>query len=297
MKKTWYIWLYLLFALAGCAKEEPQPPSLIMEGWIDADGHPMVMIHKSYVLSFGNDSSRTMEETVRDLLIPFGKVTVSDGEQEVVLTGKIDTAYMPPYSYSSTYIRGEVGKTYTFTAKYYDWYATATTTIPPKAQLDSLVVRSGQSQTVDIRAFLRVPEESQPSYYAIFVHRANEKQYLLCPFSVCESTAAVNGQIEIKLYNPDSQVENPELGIDFQFRRDTTAAGNTQVYRLKVARLDEPSYRFWKAYNELAVTKGILFVPVYKNIPSNVEGGYGNVSGMGASFYTLRISRDTVYRF
>ena len=108
MKKLLYILLAAL-VLIGCKKEEPQPPTLIMEGWIDANGHPVVMIHKTYVLDFGNDKSRTIEETVEDLLIPFGKVTVSDGEQEVVLTGRIDTAYLPPYTYNYTYIRGQVG--------------------------------------------------------------------------------------------------------------------------------------------------------------------------------------------
>lgn len=289
-------WLYIVLAalvLFGCKKEEPQPPSLIMEGWIDANGHPVVMIHKTYVLDFGNDKSRTIEETIEDLLIPFGKVTVSDGEQEVVLTGRIDTAYLPPYTYNSTYIRGQVGKTYTFTAKYYDYYATATTTIPPVATIDSLIIRT-ENDKLDVRAYMPVVEDG---YYAFFLRKPGSPQYILCPFDVFEGRDAVNGRMEVKVYCPFTDTENEFMGIDFQFRNDPKKTDTDKTYRLKVARIDEEAYRFWKAYNELAITKGILFVPVYKNIPSNVVGGYGNVSGMGASFYDILLARDTTYRF
>lgn len=292
MKKLLYIVLAAL-VLVGCKQDDPQPPSLIMEGWIDANGHPVVMIHQTYVLSFGNDSSRTIEETVEDLLIPFGKVTVSDGEQEVVLTGRLDTAYLPPYTYSSTYIRGQVGKKYTFTAKYNDFYATATTTIPPVASLDSLKVHETVDK-LDVRAYMHVAPEG---YYAFFLRKPGGKQFELCPFDVFEGRDAVDGQMEVKVYCPFTQTNDGLIGVNFQFRNDTEKTDKEKTYRLKVVRLDEQAYRFWKAYNELAITKGILFVPVYKNIPSNVVGGYGNVSGMGASFYDILAARDTTYRF
>ena len=288
--------LYILFAalvLTGCKQEEPQPPSLIMEGWIDANGHPVIMIHKTYVLSFGNDSSRTMEETVEDLIIPFGKVTVSDGEKEVILTGRLDSMYLPPYTYSSTYMRGQAGKTYTVTAKYYDYYATATTTVPPVATIDSLKVRT-ETDKLDVRAYMQVVPDG---YYAFFLRKPGGKQFCLCPFDVFEGRDADNGRMEVKLYSPYTEGEENMIGIDFQFRNDPKKDDADKTYRLKVARIDEEAYRFWKSYNELAVTKGILFVPVYKNIPSNVTGGYGNVSGMGASFYDILIARDTTYRF
>ena len=103
--------------------------------------------------------------------------------------------------------------------------------------------------------------------------------------------------MEVKVYCPFTDTENEFMGIDFQFRNDLKKTDADKTYQLKVARIDEEAYRFWKAYNELAITKGILFVPVYKNIPSNVVGGYGNVSGMGASFYDILVARDTTYRF
>lgn len=292
MKKLGYILLAALM-LAGCKKEEPLPPTLIMEGWIDADGHPTVMIHKTYVLDFGNEKSRTLEEIVEEQLIPFGKVTVSDGTEEVVLTGRIDTAYLPPYTYKSTYIRGQVGKTYTFTAKYYDYYATATTTIPPVAAIDSLKVRS-QVDKLDVMAYMPVETDG---YYAFFLRKPGGKQFELCPFDVFEGRDAVDGRMEVKIYCPFSDGENEFMGINFQFRNKPDKTDEEKTYCLKVARIDEEAYRFWKAYNELSITKGILFVPVYKNIPSNVAGGYGNVSGMGASFYDILIARDTTYRF
>ena len=89
--------------LAACNHEPPQKPqqipyNMVLEGWIDADLYPIVLIHKSYLLAYAPDSVRELEDIIEEQLIPFGRVTVSDGENEVVLTGRLDTLYLPPYT-------------------------------------------------------------------------------------------------------------------------------------------------------------------------------------------------------
>ena len=125
MKRILYIVTCLLL-LAGCSYNPPQDPSMVLEAWIDANGHPVVLIHKSYVLANTPDSVQSLEQIIEEQLIPFGKVTISNGEQEAVMTGRLDTMYMPPYTYTTIDIIGEPGKRYTVTAKYKDLHATAT---------------------------------------------------------------------------------------------------------------------------------------------------------------------------
>lgn len=294
MKRLSYI-LLLSIALAGCTTNPPQPQSLIVEGWIDADGYPTVLIHKSYVFAGADTAATTIEEIAEDLLIPVGKVVVSDGEDEVILTGRLDTAYLPPYTYSSLNMVGQVGKQYTVTVTYKDFYATATTTIPPIAHLDSICVRSATDR-MDVRAFMRIDEADADSYYALFARKYGTKQFRFCPLCVFEGTDANNGILEMKVTNPVSDSE--ELyGLNYYFKKDSAIPDSLQEYQLKIARIDYTSYQFWKAYNEQVVTSGILFVPVYKNVPSNVSGGWGYFSGMGSSMYRFNTAKDTTYQF
>jgi len=297
MKRHLYILLCLL-ALTACKQTNtPQPPSLILEGWIDAGDIPVVLIHKSYVMDNYTDvdEDTSIEDVIEDLLIPFGRVAVSDGTNEVVLTGRIDTAYLPPYTYSSLDMEGAVGKTYTVTVQYKDYHATATTTIPPVATLDSLRVKSHEDDALDIRAYMSGIDPNEEAYYALFARKYKTKQFQLCPFGVFQGRDAKNGQMEIQVYNPAPEPDRHDM-LEYFFYKDSKAE-TPQIYQLKIARIDYPSYCYWKAYNEQIVTRGILFVPVYKNLPGNVSGGQGIFTGMGSSVYTFALSPDSTYRF
>ena len=296
--KRFVLILALAALLASCATNPPRPESMVLEGWIDADGHPVVMIHKSYVMTNAPDSSMSLEDIVEEQLIPFGKVTVSDGDEELILTGRLDTAYLPPYTYSTINMTGQVGKRYTVTAKYKDMYATASTTIPPIAYLDSLSIRTDTTGKADVRAYISGTDTCAESYYALFARETGTKQFCLCPFGVFDGKEAQNGLLEMSVYNPITDTTKVEAGFSTNFfYRDTATTRPPKEYQLKVARIDYPSYQFWKAYNEQVITGGVLFVTVYKNMPSNIVGGIGNFSGFGSSFYRLSIQKDTTYRF
>ncbi len=288
MKKVIYIVLSLL-VLLGCSKETPEPSSMILEGWIDSDGFPTVLIHKSYILANAPDSIKSLEEIIEDQLIPFGRVAISNGTEEVVLTGRLDTTYLPPYTYSTVYMVGEEGKTYTVTATYRNLKATATTTIPPKATLDSLSIRALEMGIMNINAYLSHIDTLSESYYVLFARQLGQKQYKLCPFGVFSSRDATHGALKMSVYNPASKA-NGFQNMNFYFIPE-----DSTDYELKVARVDYPSYLFWKAYNEMSVSKGVFFVPVYKNLPSNVSGGIGIFSGMGSSIYRFNLLKDTTF--
>ena len=226
---------------------------------------------------------------MEDLLIPFGKVVVSDDEQEVILTGRMDTMYLPPYTYSTIQMKGQVGKQYTVIAKYRDLYASATTTIPPIDYLDSIVIKSDTSDLVTLLAYMTVDTTSE-AYYAFFMRKEKTKQFQLCPFGVFNGKDVDEGKVELRIFNALTDTVDNMIRI-YTFVKDST------MYELKLARIDYPSYLFWKAYNEHIITRGVIFVPVYKNIPSNVQGGLGYFSGMGSSYYQFNCAKDTTYRY
>jgi len=277
--------------LSACKQEQPQKPSqMVLEAWIDADGYPIVLIHKSYILANAPDSVRELEKIIEDQLIPFGHVAISDGENEVVLTGRLDTFYLPPYTYTTVDMDGVVGKTYTVTATYNDMEATATTTIPPVAYLDSVRIAANEMNTIDINAYMTVNPDEE-AYYLLYIRERGTKQYRLCPMGTFTNQDAVDGCIAMKVYNPLSKE------TDFEDMNYYFHPGDSAIYQLKIARVNHNEYLYWKAYSERIISGGVLFVPIYSNIPGNVEGGIGIFTGMGSSSYRFNLLNDTTLRF
>lgn len=127
------IWIVLLsICLIGCERENMDHTKMVVEGWIDAGRHPIVMLHTSYSLDASSDPDTTLLGVLEEHMVLFGKVVLFDGEDSVILTGRVDTNYLPPYIYTTTKIRGEVGKTYRLRATYKGFSAQSETVIPEK---------------------------------------------------------------------------------------------------------------------------------------------------------------------
>ena len=283
--------LFFALLLVGCKQEAPQQPSnMVLEAWIDADRYPVVLIHKSYILANASDSVKQMTDIIEEQLIPFGRVTISDGENEVVLTGRLDTMYLPPYTYTTVDMEGVVGKTYTVTATYKDMTASATSTIPLVAEIDSLSVVRNKLDVVDVQAYMKV-DTLEEAYYLLFLREFGTKQYQLCPYGVFSNEDATNEILHMRVYNPLAKSDDFEA-LNYYFQVSDSA-----TYQLKVARVGYKEYRYWKAYNEQIISRGVLFVPIYSNIPGNVEGGIGIFTGMGSSIYRFQLNKDTTLRY
>ncbi len=287
MKRIVYF-ISLLFLFVSCQKEQTED-SLVVEGWIEANGYPTVLIHKSYVFPEKDYSTQTFYDIAQDQLIAFGRVTVGNGTDEVVLTGRIDTTYMPPYLYNTINIKGQVGQTYTVTAKYRDHYATATTTIPPVARFDSMLIRTSSDKTKRLVGYIG-DDGQEPRYYLVFARKMRGKQFIMCNLGAFDNSKVQDGKIEIYINNPLKDTREEDFLHSESFFTDS-------VYQIKLSRIDNESYNYWKAFALQDQTQGVLFVPVYKNIQGNVQGGIGNFTGMGSSVYTLHFTNDTVLTF
>lgn len=269
----------------------PNEPEIVLEGWIDEGGHPIVMLHKS--INFTEDFN-TMEDLIEEKIIYLGKVTVSDGETSVVLTGRVDTAYLPPYLYSSVRIMGESGRAYRVEAEFEGKKVSAVTTIPPKALFDSISVESMPDKPGFFRltGYLTDMKE-QSDYFVVFYRYKGEKQYRNGLHGVASDIAAdTSGVLRIPIYKNmagTSLVDKDSLSTRF-FRLGDTL-------EIKLAAIDGVSYRFWESFASLTITSTIPFLPVSENIYTNVSGGRGYWCGYGSSTYTIVPECDTVLRW
>ena len=250
-----------------------------------------MMLHKS--INFTEDFN-TMEDLIEEKIIYLGKVTVSDGETSVVLTGRVDTAYLPPYSYSSVRIMGESGRTYRVEAEFEGKKVSAVTTIPPKALFDSISVESMPDKPGFFRltGYLTDMKE-QSDYFVVFYRYKGEKQYRNGLHGVASDLAAdTSGVLRIPIYKNmagTSLVDKDSLSTRF-FRLGDTL-------EIKLAAIDGVSYRFWESFASLTITSTIPFLPVNENIYTNVSGGRGYWCGYGSSTYTIVPEYDTVLRW
>ena len=243
-------------------------PLLVVEGYIDEGDFPVVMLTTTLPVSSDPQSTDSLGEH----LFRWAKVTVSDGEQETVLTGMVDKAFFPPFVYTTSRIRGQTGKRYTLRIDYEGYHATSVTTIPEKPVIDSLVVSKTDIDTLfSMTAFLKDNPQENCHYMAFVRLGSHGKQWL---------PAYLGLMTEKKEPSKTSIVVNrPWMIIDTLEYTPFFCSGDT--VSIKVAQIDENAYIFWKDYeNSINFSRNPLF-PFSQNIHSNIEGGMGCWYGCG----------------
>lgn len=290
--------LYLLFVVivVACTPQKtPIEPVLIVEGWIENEGHPTVMLHYSIVMGEKYDS---ISELMMDKLVSLGKVTISDGYESVVLTGGLDTNYMPPYKYTSTHIIGQVGETYTIEVEYEDKIVTAQTTIPEPAFLDSIKVQQSENNdsVIHLFGYLTDSDVEKENYYVLFYRYRGDKQYMNCFLGLfSDEDVDDRGVICMPIYR---NVALSTIGLE-----DIEGFNPSRFFKpwdkidIKLTTVDSLGYRFWSEFSAMSTTSRIAFMPVYTNVYSNIEGGKGYWIGYGEKVYPLTLKRDTVIRY
>ena len=270
----------LLLSCSGDYLPE-QNDELVVEGWIEDNGFPVVILTKNINISNKYQSLDSLSSRI----VRWAKVTVSDGEKSVVLTGRYMKGYTPPYIYTTSHFRGEAGKTYLLTVEYGDFHATATTTIPKTQKIDELSVeRCAQSDTLYQISLRYNDDEAEQNYYQIFtrVGGRDVRQYL----------AAYLGTI-------DNRVVKPKTKIPVYRGRDINTLDYTPYYTIndtvavKFAHIDSTSYNFWYDYTRNLTTAGNMFFATAASLRSNIIGGTGYWCGMGSDIKYVAI-RDCV---
>lgn len=259
-----------LCALTACSDSEPAAPVLpVIEGWIDSDGYPVVQFTATFVP--GHD-----EESLADKVLQFGKVTISDGETSVTMTGGPASDYFPPYRYYTYSMTGEPGRTYEIVAEHGKLRARAVCTMPWPTPIDEVLFEpiEGNDSLRAASLSFTAPEDC-PAYYGVTVRKAERGQR---PYPAMMGTAMATRpgeKVTVPVFNPKNKLL--ESGTDF-----VPQLKIGQEIVVSLCRLTPEVYEFWKGYDEVTLFGGSQFVST-SSLKGNIEGGYGVWSAQGTS--------------
>ena len=134
--------IFLIFSCCSCDikwrnGDYVYNPEIVIDGWIEVGKGATVVLTQSVMVHPEDNES---EIRLQDIPIRWAKVTVSDGEREEILVGRMDEDIFPPYKYTGTAIKGEAGKKYSVKVEYSGRTVTAETTIPHAVKIDDFKV-------------------------------------------------------------------------------------------------------------------------------------------------------------
>lgn len=271
------MWRFILalacvFILTGCVDDsdrlESDVPHFIVEGWIEDGGFPVVILSRSLPLSTDYQDI----DSLSDYIVRWAKVTISDGTDSVVLTGKYDKGYFPPYIYTTSRIRGKAGKTYYLTAEYRDLRATAQTTVPAIPDNYSFRVErcAGSDTLFQIRAHFK-DNPVEKNYYQFFTRVGTSTKQYQASYLGSIDDEVLKGETDMTVYRGHQLSDKDYTPY---FLADDTVS-------VKFAQVDATSFRIWDSYTKIQSLSSNMFFSTSSDIESNIIGGYGYWCGYG----------------
>lgn len=253
---------------------------MVVEGWIEDGEFPVVILTRTLPVS-GNFVSM---DNLSDYIVKWAKVTVSDGQDSVVLTGKYDDRYFPPYVYTTGRMRGRAGSTYLLTVEEDDVVAMATTTIPKQEPQVAFKVeqRSSADSFYQITACLTDQPDSR-DYYQIFSRVGRRTLQYSAAYLGSLSDVTLAAYSEIPVYRGKSLTDSLDYTPYFE-------PGDS--VSVKFAAIDEQSFFFWSDFTKNISLSSNLFLAPSTNISSNVSGALGCWYGMNAVEQRFVIAKE-----
>lgn len=274
-----FISIILSLFFVSCTEDKfiQADPQMVVEGWIDEGGYPIVILSQIIPVS---DNEIYLDE-LRDYVITWGKVTISDGENKVVLTGKRNNDYYPPYIYTTSKLRGEAGKTYYLTAEYKNFFATAKTTIPSKTKVEKFVT-GYENGSYCINAIID-DNPNENNYYKFFMKvGGRDSCYLSSNYAIVnDKDYSFPCSIPLEIGRSDFYDKN---------NRQYSISEKDSIF-IKFAQIDSISYNIWNDYKNILELSQNSFTRYSTSIRSNISGGLGYWVGYGATEYLLRPDR------
>lgn len=238
-------------------------PVMVVEGWIAEGEFPVVFVTTSIPVSY----ERKSLDEIREHVLNWARVTISDGHNTEIMTGRINSRFDIKCYFTASNIRGRVGRTYHITVDYGDYHAEATTKINPAPRLDSLTVEKSEGCDTLYTVFAHVPQQTGTTGYYKFLTAVLDST-LECSSSYMGVFTDQNIGSGSKL--PVYRSFQKALGKKFQpnFR-------SGEHVLVQFASIDMPAYNFWSAFDKNIVLSKTPFFPVNENLPSNIQGGIG----------------------
>lgn len=273
-----YCLLFCLLLFNGCVETSNLDDfeyKLVVEGWIKEGEAPHVILTQNKPLLSNIDST-----SIEDMVVRWAKVSVSDGEETEVLSGRIDKNYFPPFIYRGNKLSGEAGKTYTLKVEYSGREWTAETTIPASVPLTALVPEIAANDTLySIEATFSDPA-NEKNYYKLFTKVVHKNTRFL---------SSLLGNFDDNLFNGQSITVTVNQGIDQrQFKNFESHFHIRDTVLVQFCTLPEFGFRYWTAYENELVNGQNPFFPANQNLPTNINnGGIGIWCGYGQKTYSI----------
>lgn len=258
--KLIFISLSMLFMLQSCfdGEQEEVQSELVIEGWIDDGSFPIVIVSRTIPIT---ENSRLVleEDSLVEYVGKYAKVTLSDGEESVILTGKTNKDYFPPFIYTTGRMRGKAGKSYHLTVEWDDLKCEADCTIPESPQNVKVAIdKKGDNQYL-LNAKLDSTEHNQ--YHAAFV---------MVDSVDTRRTLARQSLLD----NGNTMTINHSVSDDKYFK-------SGQKVIVYVLSMDKTMYKFWQDYDKLSTFSSNPLFSYNRNLEGNIRGGIGYWAGYG----------------
>lgn len=263
----------VLAALGSCQKtindDLEDVERLVVDGWIDSDGHPMVILSRSF-------SPMNPDATdLSDLVVRWAEVTISDGEREEVMIGRIDRTLTPPFVYTTAGMTGESGRTYTIKASYGGKSVSAQCTMPVPPEIERVEVVPVPNSK-DMRE-IKVTFTPRPGgCYQLCVYDPEKGgRALPCFMGAYKAGGEISGEVTLTAARPKTETSQEDYTPYYK--------AGSQVMVILTATTPEV-WRFWNQYDELTAFGGNVFLAGAVSLEGNVTGGYGiwNARGVAA---------------
>lgn len=275
-----YFPYYLLCCLLsiGCTEDTHLKDfefRLVVDGWIKEGDVPYVILTQTKPLLSNIDST-----SIEDMVIRWAKVSVSDGEETEVLSGRIDKNYFPPFIYRGGKMLGKAGKTYTLKVEYSGRVWTSETYIPKSVPLKSIRAKSVSNDTLfSIEATFDDPG-TEKNYYKFFTRVRHKNTRFL---------GALMGNLDDNMFNGQSMTTTVNQGIDQRQIKDFDSHFNVRdTVSVQFCTMPEFGFQYWTAYENELVNGQNPFFPANQNLPTNIgDGGLGIWCGYGQETYEV----------
>lgn len=245
---------------------------LVIDGYIDSDGEPEVILTLS--------ANPEVSTQLSDCLIKWGKVTVSDGIDTVILTGGRTNKRFPPYHYHSLSLCGTPGRTYTITAEYDGLTASAKCTMPMPTPIDGVSFTPRADGSMDANISFTAPTDC-PAYYRIYTRLigADSTYY---PSRQGVVRADIPGQrITVPIHRGRQDI------TDHKAYTSTFPTG--ELVGIKLCRISPEVYRFFHEFENISIFGGGMILNITSPLPSNISSGYGVWSAQGVDVKVCRV--------
>lgn len=258
--KRFSILTAMALSVTACGNDNVpvEPVRPVIEGFINSDGNPMVLFSSSVVPGIDGNLSENV--------VTWGKIMVSDGEQEVILTGRVDHSCFPPFRYYSLDMKGEPGHTYKITADFRQLHAEAICTMPYPTPIDSIVWANADGDSLKAATLHFTAPQDVPAYYYLTLTENSRGAYPRPCMMGTFKAESPGAQCALSVWKPKSKIDTVKYVAHFKIGEEGTVSLN---------RITPEVYDFWNSYINMMLFSASPFLSTDSDLPTNISGGLG----------------------